>query len=508
MHAAARTVQPARRVLYDQASLSESSPSEDVPTRAEQIVSLGELSMRFGARRGHAHDRLRGEMDIANAADVEKELLRVEATDATTIVLDLAELSFIDSTGIRLLLMADGRSRAERGAPRAAPPARGRAARPAPRGRRGSPALHRRRLRRARKAAARLQNTGLPVRILEQLGQPSISASSAASAAATASSSPRRSCRRARPAARRRRRESGCRGATPGSRGVGMTRSSGGSSRAASSRAAVLRSSSSGSSSSIGMMNSSIGGRIGSPGSGSIAGVSTSITCVDEREAGDLAGIAPAAKGAPAIGLRAGGSRRRVAAVRDDAVGQDLADRLHVHARAPDHDVIARQHAACVEAAAPAAVAARARARLGLDRLDARHPPRVDVRDARDVQRTHSTTFRARRGPRAPSRRPRTRSAPCGSRRRVSSLRLEPAGCSVMPSRSASHSRARLRELPDAVGSGAARARVMGRLPRLVGHAVSGRDHQGVIAGTAVARRSSRSPRRGRRAAFVASRAS
>jgi anti-anti-sigma factor len=97
--------------LYDQASLSESSPSDQVPTRAEQLVSLGELSMQ-SARDADTHTiRLRGEMDIANAADVEKELLRVEATDAATIVLDLAELTFIDSTGIRLLLMADGRSR-------------------------------------------------------------------------------------------------------------------------------------------------------------------------------------------------------------------------------------------------------------------------------------------------------------------------------------------------------------------------------------------------------------
>ena len=102
---------PGGRVLYDQTSLSESSPSEDAPTRAEQIVSLGELSMR-SVRDADTHTIvLRGEMDIANAADVEKELLRVEATDAATIVLDLAELSFIDSTGIRLLLMADSRSR-------------------------------------------------------------------------------------------------------------------------------------------------------------------------------------------------------------------------------------------------------------------------------------------------------------------------------------------------------------------------------------------------------------
>lgn len=103
---------PRGRVLYDPASLSESPQPHDDQTRAEQIVSFGELSMR-SSRDADTHTiRLRGEMDIANAADVERELLRVEATDVVTIVLDLAELTFIDSTGIRLLLMADGRSRA------------------------------------------------------------------------------------------------------------------------------------------------------------------------------------------------------------------------------------------------------------------------------------------------------------------------------------------------------------------------------------------------------------
>jgi len=91
--------------------LSESAPSDFQPTRAQQIVTLGELSMS-SVRDADTHTiGLRGEMDIANAGEVEKELLRVEATDAATIVLDLAELTFIDSTGIRLLLMADGRSR-------------------------------------------------------------------------------------------------------------------------------------------------------------------------------------------------------------------------------------------------------------------------------------------------------------------------------------------------------------------------------------------------------------
>ena len=52
-------------------------------------------------------------MDLSNAGEVERELLHAEATDATTIVIDLAGIGFMDSTGIRLLIAADARSRAD-----------------------------------------------------------------------------------------------------------------------------------------------------------------------------------------------------------------------------------------------------------------------------------------------------------------------------------------------------------------------------------------------------------
>src|ERR1700710_829059 len=52
---------------------------------------------------------LLGELDIAGAPILEKELLAVEATDAEAIVIDLSSLEFIDSTGIRMLLMASDR---------------------------------------------------------------------------------------------------------------------------------------------------------------------------------------------------------------------------------------------------------------------------------------------------------------------------------------------------------------------------------------------------------------
>lgn len=54
-------------------------------------------------------------MDLSNAGDVERELLHAEATDCLTIVIDLSELQFMDSTGIRLLITADARSTADGG---------------------------------------------------------------------------------------------------------------------------------------------------------------------------------------------------------------------------------------------------------------------------------------------------------------------------------------------------------------------------------------------------------
>ncbi len=98
--------------MYDFAALSETSAPDREPTRAEQILKLGQLSLRSEREAATHTISLTGEMDIANVGSVEQELLRAEATDAAAIVLDLSGLTFIDSTGIRMLLMADGRSRA------------------------------------------------------------------------------------------------------------------------------------------------------------------------------------------------------------------------------------------------------------------------------------------------------------------------------------------------------------------------------------------------------------
>jgi anti-anti-sigma factor len=55
---------------------------------------------------------LKGELDLDGVARVTEELERVEASDARRIVLDLSGLTFMDSSGVRLIVCATLRSRA------------------------------------------------------------------------------------------------------------------------------------------------------------------------------------------------------------------------------------------------------------------------------------------------------------------------------------------------------------------------------------------------------------
>jgi stage II sporulation protein AA (anti-sigma F factor antagonist) len=52
-----------------------------------------------------------GELDIANAEGLERELNAVEDNLSGALVLDLRRLEFIDSTGLRTLIAADERAR-------------------------------------------------------------------------------------------------------------------------------------------------------------------------------------------------------------------------------------------------------------------------------------------------------------------------------------------------------------------------------------------------------------
>jgi len=54
---------------------------------------------------------LEGELDIAAVGEIEPELERLERGDLPLLVLDLRGVTFLDSSGIRMILAADARAR-------------------------------------------------------------------------------------------------------------------------------------------------------------------------------------------------------------------------------------------------------------------------------------------------------------------------------------------------------------------------------------------------------------
>jgi anti-sigma B factor antagonist len=54
---------------------------------------------------------LKGELDLSSVGKVQAELQRVEADGPSLLILDLSNLSFLDSTGLRAVVTADERAR-------------------------------------------------------------------------------------------------------------------------------------------------------------------------------------------------------------------------------------------------------------------------------------------------------------------------------------------------------------------------------------------------------------
>ena len=59
------------------------------------------------------HVELSGELDISTAANVETRLMEVEKSAPARLILDLRRVNFIDSTGLSMIINADGRARKE-----------------------------------------------------------------------------------------------------------------------------------------------------------------------------------------------------------------------------------------------------------------------------------------------------------------------------------------------------------------------------------------------------------
>jgi anti-sigma B factor antagonist len=78
--------------------------SEDDPLRLADAPS--NLEMQVLAEGGQRTLVFTGELDLANGAEVEAMIRRLCAGDVECLVIDLSRLRFIDSTGIRLLMVA------------------------------------------------------------------------------------------------------------------------------------------------------------------------------------------------------------------------------------------------------------------------------------------------------------------------------------------------------------------------------------------------------------------
>ena len=69
-----------------------------------------QLQIRAGQEGSCYIIRLIGELDVAGAGAVEMALVQAETTTATRILLDIDELSFIDSSGLEALMRAKRRA--------------------------------------------------------------------------------------------------------------------------------------------------------------------------------------------------------------------------------------------------------------------------------------------------------------------------------------------------------------------------------------------------------------
>ena len=70
------------------------------------------LNVDIESANGRARIALSGELDISSASRMEDELSSLQAQSPKLLVLDLRELEFMDSTGLRLIVRADEAARA------------------------------------------------------------------------------------------------------------------------------------------------------------------------------------------------------------------------------------------------------------------------------------------------------------------------------------------------------------------------------------------------------------
>jgi anti-sigma B factor antagonist len=76
-----------------------------------RVREVGVLTIQAGEEGGEFVIRASGELDMASAETFENELRQAIDSEASTVVLDVEGLTFIDSTGLRAFLLAVEMSR-------------------------------------------------------------------------------------------------------------------------------------------------------------------------------------------------------------------------------------------------------------------------------------------------------------------------------------------------------------------------------------------------------------
>jgi len=111
--APARTDAPSRAAGRATSGLQLAAPAGDAlrRSRVQETLAAGQLTIR-SQRRDCTHVvAVIGELDVATAQRVEDALRTVEATDVEQVIVDLAGLTFVDSSGVHLIARADARCR-------------------------------------------------------------------------------------------------------------------------------------------------------------------------------------------------------------------------------------------------------------------------------------------------------------------------------------------------------------------------------------------------------------
>jgi anti-sigma B factor antagonist len=105
---------PSPRAAVTSALDGAGAPSRYRLTSTERNGPTRVLEIAVSESGGVRLVRLRGELDMAGVDQFER-LLTADQTPGATFVLDMRGLTFIDSSGLRALIMADRRVRAEGG---------------------------------------------------------------------------------------------------------------------------------------------------------------------------------------------------------------------------------------------------------------------------------------------------------------------------------------------------------------------------------------------------------